>query len=541
MIQVARGSEFRKNVNDQYAQIFGEGFDRGTIYFTSKSGEFISAATLKNGYKFAIDPSNIENPELIYNDIGQALGVDRDFFMKRALKEIDPYEEIETKVDPATYETLKEYRHKGVIFERQDWRFYPANSLAAQTIGFTAFEGDIINGRYGLERSFDKTLERTSSELYVNFFAEVFANVSQSFTQEERQHQGDIVTTLEPSVQLFLHQKLISILEQWSAENAGGIIMDPSTGEILALETVPTFNLNEYSQVDDIAVYRNPIVEDLYEMGSVFKPIVMAVGLETGAVEADTPFYDAGFVDLGNDIVIRNFDRIGRGMVTMQDVLNQSLNTGMVYVGQEVGNTTMKRYLDRFEFDKRTGIELPNEARGLITNLETLRDIEYANISFGQGIAVTPLHLARAIGSLANSGYAVTPTIIKEIQYVGGSTEKPVRPEAVKVFEKETTDEITRMLVNLVDTSRNGELKMERYSIAAKTGTAQIPNPQGGYYQDRNLHSFIGYFPAYEPRFLVYLYTRNPKNVEFAAQSLTEPFMETARFLLNYYEVAPDR
>ena len=186
---------------------------------------------------------------------------------------------------------------------------------------------------------------------------------------------------------------------------------------------------------------------------------------------------------------------------------------------------------------------MPNETYGLIQNLKSPRDVEYATASFGQGIAITPMATVRALAALGNGGKLITPHIATKIEYQDGTFKDIVYPEGDQVFKKETSEEISRMLTTVVDKAlSHGTQKQEHFSVAAKTGTAQIANPNGGgYYDDRYLHSFFGYFPSYDPQYLILLYTVEPKGVKYASETLTEPFMELTKFLLNYYNVPPDR
>jgi cell division protein FtsI/penicillin-binding protein 2 len=259
-------------------------------------------------------------------------------------------------------------------------------------------------------------------------------------------------------------------------------------------------------------------------------------------VTANTTYYDAGFIDL-NTYTIKNYDGKGRGTVSMQEVLNQSLNTGVSYIVKTMGKSKFREYFKALKLGSETGVDLPNEAHGLIGPLDSPRDVEYATASFGQGIALTPIETVRALSTLANGGHLVTPHLATKIEYQDGTFKDIVYPKGDQVFSKETSEEISRMLTVVVDKALSkGSQKQEHYTIAAKTGTAQIANPNGrGYYEDKYLHSFFGYFPAYDPEYLVFLYTVEPKGVKYASETLTMPFMELTKFLLNYYNVPPDR
>ena len=230
----------------------------------------------------------------------------------------------------------------------------------------------------------------------------------------------------------------------------------------------------------------------------------------------------------------------------MQVVLNKSLNTGAAFVVRKMGNDVFSDYMFKFGLGSTTDIDLPNEGNSLVSNLKTSRDLEHAQASFGQGIALTPITTARALSAMANGGVLIRPHLVKEIRYKIGTTktiEYPDAkdPEVPRMLKPETSETISRMLTEVVDYSlRYGNLRLESHSIAAKTGTAQIAT-SGGYFEDRYLHSFFGYFPSYDPQFLVFLYTYHPKGVKYASETLTETFMNTTKFIINYYNIPPDR
>jgi cell division protein FtsI (penicillin-binding protein 3)/stage V sporulation protein D (sporulation-specific penicillin-binding protein) len=412
--------------------------------------------------------------------------------------------------------------------------------MAAHTLGFVAYKGDQLGGRYGLERYYEDVLGRNNESVFVNFFAEVFSNLKQGI--EGNKLEGDVVTSIEPSVQAYVEQELKKVNDQYRSEYTGGIVMNPMTGEIYSIALDPTFDPNNLQEEKNVSNFSNKFVEGVYEMGSIVKPLTMAAGIDAGAVTPETTYFDAGKLTL-NKSTLSNFDGKARGQVSMQEVLNQSLNTGAAFVALKMGTKNFAKYMLDYGLGEETGIDLPNETHGLVSNLNSPRDIEYATASFGQGIAITPVETIRALATLGNGGKLVTPHIATRINYkIGGYKTMSFGPDK-QVLKKETSETITRMLVGVVDNAlRHGEVKQEHYSIAAKTGTAQISKGSGGgYYEDRYLHSFFGYFPAYNPQFIVFLYTYYPKDVKYASETLTDPFMDIAKFLINYYQIPPDR
>ena len=316
--------------------------------------------------------------------------------------------------------------------------------------------------------------------------------------------------------------------------------MDPKTGESYAMATMPSFDPNSFSKEKDPSVFANLLVEGVYEMGSIVKPLTMAAGIDAGVVTAATTYTDKGFMVL-NKSRIANFDSKARGVVSMQEVINQSLNMGTVFVMQRLGKDRFRDYFKAFGLGEETGIDLPNEGVGKIQNLESPRDIEYATASFGQGVSMTPIGTIRALASLANGGVLVSPHVIKRTEYGIGPSREFVPGSERRVIKKETSQEITRMLTVAVDVALlDGTLKMEHYRIAAKTGTAQLAEA-GGYSETDSLHTFFGYFPAYDPKFIIFLMVKSPRGERYSSHTLSLPFMQIVKFLINYYEVPPDR
>ena len=538
-IQVRNGSAFRDRADNQYVVASYNAFERGSIYFTEKDGDQITAAGQKKGYKISIDASKVTDPEALFIEMNKIITIeDRDDFMRRVSSK-KTYQEILLQLSEDDAKALKDELGSRVQLHTEKWRVYPLQNVASHVLGFLGYQGDDYAGRYGLERSYEDTLVRTDENLYTNFFARIFHGV-RDIVDTDTSLEGDIITTIEPQVQIFLEGKLREIQGRWSSQRTGGIIMNPRNGEIYALGAVPGFNPNDFSgaSVED---FRNPMIEDVYELGSILKPLVVAAAWDTGDINELTTYNDTGSVVVGPH-TIYNFDKKGRGVVTVQKILQDSLNTGMVYISQRIDKDDFRDYFSRFGFGEQTGIDLPNEGSGLTSNLNSNRDIEFANMSFGQGIAITPIAMVKATSLLANKGMSITPHLVKKIEYQNGlSNTIDSTDDGIQVIQSETADEVSRMLVNTFDAYNDGSSIIPNYSVAAKTGTAQIPSPDGGYYDDRNLHSFVGYFPAYDPKFIVFLYTYHPKGVRYSSQTLLNPFRDIAQYIINYYDIPPDR
>lgn len=540
-LQIVSGDQYSSLADRQYVSPNSSTFERGTIYFKDKEGRLITAATQKSGYIVAINPSVLEDPTIAFERIKNILDLDKDTFFAKASKKNDPYEEIAKRTSVSVGEAINKMGLVGLRAFKEKWRAYPNDDLASHALGFLSYKEDELAGRYGLEKTYENTLKRDGESLYANFFAETFLNIKQGLTDDENA-RGDIVTSIEPSVQGFLEQEIEKINNKWQSDYTGGIVIDPNTGEVVAMALGPDFNVNIFQEVRNPAIFSNRLVESVYEMGSIIKPITVASAIDSGAITAKTTYNDTGSLSL-NSYQIFNYDKKGRGVVDMQQVLNQSLNTGAAFAALKMGSANFSKYMKAFGLTEKTGIDLPYEAAPLVGNLSSGRDIEIATASYGQGIAMTPIATVRALSVLANGGLLIEPRIVKQIRYKTGLSKTIEQKHPPRVLKEETSEEISRMLVRVVDEALlEGKVKQEHYSIAAKTGTAQVAmEGSRGYYEDRFLHSFFGYFPAYDSRFLVFLYTYNPKGVKYASETLTHSFIDITKFLINYYEINPDR
>ncbi|MBI2610479.1 penicillin-binding protein 2 [Candidatus Kaiserbacteria bacterium] len=538
-VQIVHGDRYELDARGQYVADVRDVEDRGSIFFTKRDGDLVAAALMQSGWRLAIVPKELEDPEAAYQTLSFAVP-DRERFFASASKYDDPYEEVAFRLPDDTAQRIRSLKLLGVILVQDKWRNYPGGVLAAHAIGFVGYRGDEKVGRYGLERSYEKTLAKAASGLYVNPFAEIFINVGTALSDPAESY-GNVITSIEPQVQARLEKTLEAVMSTYTPKIGGGIIMDPHTGEIIAIAARPGFDPNTYNTTE-VSMFGNPLVENVYEMGSIMKPLTIAAGLDVGAIRPKTTYEDRGCIQKSGKEIC-NYDGKARGVVDMQEVLNQSLNLGASFIEGRVGHNVFREYVHAFGLGEKTGIDLPNEATGLVKSLDRAYDVDFASASFGQGIAVTGVEMIRALSALANDGVLPSPHVVSDIKLESGIVRSILPPQGPRVLKEETVQTVTDMLVKVFDTALlGGVLKQEHYSIAAKTGTAQIAIPGGGgYYKDRYLHSFFGYFPAHDPQFIVFLVAVEPHGAQFASATLARPFLDITKFLINYYDIPPDR
>lgn len=543
-VQIVHGDEYSEKADRQFASGASGLFDRGSIYFTRKDGTLISAATLATGFLVAINPQTLIDPETAYAAISAAASsspiISREAFLAVAARKNQIYVEVAHRLKEKDGQALSALDLPGVQVLRERWRYYPGDTLAAQSIGIVSYgTGDSLAGRTGLETTYDSTLARSSDSLYKNFFAELFSNVGNLFVNARDAREGDVVTTIEPEVQVRLENDLRRVTERYSSKGSGGIIMDPATGAILALASYPSYNGNNLREVDP-TILGNPLVEHVHEFGSIMKPLTMTAGFDAGVITPTTTYNDTGCITV-NTARICNWDLKPRGVIPMKQIIVQSLNVGAAWVATELGQEKFRGYFTKL-FGQKTGIDLPNEGRSLLSNLTKPQQIGYDTASYGQGIAETPIQMIRALGAIANGGVMVQPHLVSAVRLNSGITRELDWSATTPVFSAEAARETTTMMTALVDEKlENGKAIIPTMSVAAKTGTAQLTNGQGGYYDDRFFHSFVGFFPSYSPRFIILLYTNDPQGVEYASETLDATFLDLVHFLIDYYQVPPDR
>ncbi|OGZ45046.1 MAG: hypothetical protein A3J54_03315 [Candidatus Ryanbacteria bacterium RIFCSPHIGHO2_02_FULL_45_13b] len=539
-LQVSHADVYGETAAKQHAAAFSSFPTRGNIFFSDKQGALVPGAVTTRSYILAGNPQKITDAAQAYEELSRVVSFDKEDFFARA-SEAGSYTVFLKNVSKEQAEKIMRLEIPGVWIGGEEGRIYPEGLIASHALGFVGYMDSERVGRYGIEEHYEKILAGSLGNSTSS--GEPTGGFLFSFTKKlltEKKEGADIVLTIDPHIQSISHQVVAELMEQWDATSAGILVMRPKTGAILAMESLPSFDPNAYNTIEDYDLFLNPFTQKAFEMGSIVKPLTMAAGLDAYAVSESTTYYDAGSVRV-RDAEIKNYDGKARGTQSMYDILDQSLNTGAVFVMQQLGMPQFRDYMERFGLGDATGIDMPQEISGNIHNLEVGREVEYATASFGQGIATTPLALATALSAIANGGELVRPYVVDRVMEGSTVVTQTVPFVRRRVLRRETTEIVSRMLSKVVDkTLAGGAAAIPGYYIAAKTGTAQMADADGGY-SDSYLHTFFGYAPAFDPEFLVLLFLEKPVGVRYASQTLSEPFHRLSAFIINYYGILPNR
>lgn len=563
VLQILEHDTYTALASGQY-EIFQQLYPkRGSIYIRDDK-EIISEgqkeglyplATNKITYEVFAQPKFITKPLDIAEQLFDIFNIEdtdeQDLIKQKLSKKDDPYEPLQKRVEQSVVNKLKKLDLEGIGYRQELVRYYPEKELASNVLGFTRVnDSNEILGQYGLEGYYNELLagERGHLRSERDAFGRWIAISDRDF--EQAKDGADLVLTLNKSIQFVACNKLKEAITTYEAQAASLVIMDPQTGAIIAMCNYPTFNPNEYNKVDDIRQFNNSSIYDAYEPGSIFKAVTLSASLDQKKITPQTVYHDTGSISYNNagkvetdpaKIVntLRNYEHKVHGDVTMTQVLEQSVNTGTVYAMQRLGTDAFKKYVEAFGFGELTGLGLDTEVSGTIDSLKKKGEIFSATASFGQGITVTPLQMVAAYSVFANGGKLMKPYIVDEIHYADGSIEK-TKPKVVnQPITSRTASLMTGMLISVVDDGHAKHAGVPGYYIAGKTGTAQVA-AQGGY-GDATIHSFVGYGPSENSRFVMIVRLDNPQKGKASASTSAVVFGDIAKFLLDYYRVPPER
>lgn len=506
----------------------------------NESESYFPAAINQEFQTVYLIPKSIleERKEELSQKLADLLKMDKNIIFQRMNKKDDPYEPLKSKIDDETAQKIRELAIPGVELTGEIWRYYPNDSFACHLLGFVGMKDDEKVGQYGVEGYYEDELNGRTGFMSGEKDTGGYWIPLLNRKLEPAENGSKLILTVDQNIQFRAEKELDYLIEKWQAESGTIIVMEPN-GAIRAMSNWPVFNPNEYSQVEDIDIFLNSSIQKTYEPGSAFKPITMAAGLDSGKVAPDETYQDYGQTIIRGGI-IKNAGDKAYGRQTMTQVMEKSLNTGAVFVQQKIGEEIFKDYVQRFNFHRLSGVDLFGEASGNIVNLFSGREINLATISFGQGITATPLSLLAAIGAIANQGKLMQPFIVEKIIKADGR-EIVIQPKVIiEAISGKSASDLTKILVSVAENGFDKRASVPGYNVAVKTGTAQIPDlEKGGYSEEGTIHTFVGFAPAFNPKFVILIKLDKPKGIRFASDSLSQSFRRLTEYLLNYFEIPP--
>lgn len=521
-LQIIKGEYYGALALGQQTQQEESNSLRGSIFFSD--GKTILAQTIEKPIIF-ISPSKIPDQEKAktIQELSDILG------------DIGDGETVKIDLTAEQYKVLKQKNFKGTYVNEVFYRVYPNQKLASHLIGFVNGEG---NGQYGIEGFYDDILKGKSFLKEKNSTFSILSSVFSQKNSDLNESGKNLQLTIDYNIQYYAEKLLEEAINDWQMDSGQIIVQEPKTGKILAMAIWPDFDPNQYGQEKNVSVFSNPSLQSLFEPGSIFKPLIMSAGFEEKLVTPETKFFDKGVVDLGGPLIY-NFAKKVWGEQTMVGVLENSINTGMIFVEQKLGKSAFLRYSQKFGLFEKTGIDLAGE---IYSNNETLKKgypRDFAVASFGQGIQITSIQLMQAISAIANEGNMMKPFVVEKI--ISQNNKEEIKEPVLEkqVISQDTSQKLSAMMVSVVENGGGRRAKVPGYLVAGKTGTAQIPKPTGGYYEDRTIQSFVGFAPANSPKFSIMIRLDNPKQSDAASSCAAPIFGKLAKYILDLKQIPP--
>lgn len=544
-VQVLKSGEYRARAVAQQSRQFEIPAKRGEI-FVEDGGELAPIA-LNNSLKFLyVDPKLIKEPAKVAEKLAPVIGQDETRLRDHLTFKTSRYIELKQQIGHDEAEQIRKLQLTGLILRDRDYRYYPESNLLSHVIGYVNSDG---KGQYGVEQFMDEKLAGKNGSLKAVTDSNGVPISTQDNISSLPEDGTGAILTIDRYIQGVAERALKSAIETNKSPSGSVIVMDPKSGAIRAMVNYPDYDPNAYGKVsaDNYNSFINSAVSNQFEPGSGFKPLTMAIGLEAGKIRPDTAFNDTGSETIG-EYTIRNAENKSYGMVDMGLVIKNSINTGMVYILKALGGGQISRAgkealyqgIQRFGLGKKTGVDLAGEATGKLKDPKAA-DIDYANMTFGQGIGTTSLQMITALSAIANGGTLVKPYVVdKTIGPDGKITQVEHKPQVQQLIKKENADAVAQMMIKVVEGGSGYLTRIPGYKIAGKTGTAQVPRADGkGYETDKNIGSFIGFAPVDDPQFIILVRVDYPQTNTFAERSAVPAFAEIAKELFKYYNIPP--
>ena len=504
---------------------------RGRIYDQKNQSLVLN----QNSYQLYVEPKKVEDKDRLLRLLSESLEVEEASISPKLNMSKD-WVAIASGLTQEQKDKLDKLNLKEIGFDYQTKRFYPEASLSAHILGFLGkdSEGEDV-GYLGLEGFYNRDLRGLPG--FVETERDIAGRPILIGVQQrvEAENGRDLILTIDKNIQEISKRRLLEGLEKYKAKKGCVITADPKTMAILSLVCLPDYDLEKYYLFNE-NFYKNLAISDLYEPGSVFKPLIVAAALEEKRIKPNDTYNETGQVSVG-EYNIKTWNDKYEGKISMTRILEKSSNVGMVYIGEKLGNKKIYDYLEKYGFGQNTGIDLEGEAGGYLKPQNNWYPIDYATVTFGQGIAVTPIQMIRAFASIINGGDLMKPYIVQKIVSDNKTTEIKPKVER-KVVSRSTSDIIRKMLVSTVE---NAEAKWnlpKGFSVGGKTGTAQVPI-KGFYDASKTIASFIGFAPASDPKFLTFVVLYEPQTSIWGSETAAPLFFEIAKDLIVYYNISP--
>ena len=531
--QIVKGDELRVQATAQYDEELILPARRGAI----KASDGQPLAINIPSFLVYAEPNHIKNPELFARLVAPILSLDESELAAQVSQGERYWVSLAKNVDKTSVDALQSLKLVGLGFEPESKRYYPEASMAAQLLGFVGSDQQGNDqGYFGLEGYYDRELRGQDGRLQIEKDVRGAPIMIGETKRIDAQNGRTLNLWLDRTVQHIAETRLSQGIVQYGAKEGSVTIMDPKTGGILAMASFPTYDPGQYTKFDKTS-YQNPVVAHSFEPGSTFKVLIMAAALNERVLTPATTENETGPVQVG-EYAIRTWNNQYLGIQTMTEVIQHSSNVGMVFVEQKLGKANMLRYIHAFGFGKSTNIDLEDEAVPSLRSDSQWGDIDLATSSFGQGIAVTPIQMIRAVGALANDGWLVEPHMVKSITDGNGKTMTLPLKRTAQIVSKNASDLMTEMMINAVDNGESKWAKPKGYRIAGKTGTAQIP-VAGHYDATKTIASFVGFAPADDPRFVMLVTLTEPSTSQWGSETAAPLFFSIAKDIFLYKDIPP--
>ncbi|MHB0977039.1 MAG: peptidoglycan D,D-transpeptidase FtsI family protein, partial [Candidatus Aquicultorales bacterium] len=531
-LQVALAEEYRGEAKGQRMTVVDLPAKRGLIL--DRNGEVL-ADSLEVQTVYAT-PYLVNKKAKAAEKIASVLGMPKEK-VNRLLATDSGFVYIARKIDPRLAGRLRTELAKakidGIGYIKETKRVYPMNAVGAQIIGFSDIDG---NGQAGIELYYDSIIKGKPGK-FVAELDQLGHELPGGFSNLKSPVDGmNLRLTIDKDIQYKTQLELEKAVKEYKAVAGTAVVMNPTTGEIYAMATAPTFNPNDDS-VANADLTRNRAITDTYEPGSTMKVFTVSGALEEKIVDPETSFFLPPTIEVGGRTIGEAHGREGREF-TVSEVIQESSNVGAVTLGLKMGEKKICEYVEKFGLNELTGVDLPGETAGYMPPLEEWSAPTIGNIPFGQGLAVTPLGMTRALSAIANDGKLPYPHLLVEVADGSGKTVKEYKQrEGRQVISAETVGEMRDMLEKVITDGTGGSAAVEGYRVAGKTGTAQKPTPEAGYASGLYVGSFMGYLPSRNPQVAIIVALDEPKNGYYGGVVAGPAFKSIAEYSVRHLRV----